>query len=140
MPLKITERPNGRQRVQVVSNQPSRTEQSHREECDINRILRKHFPRTTEGVMANGMKYGNFASGEDYFACVNRVHDAISDFMSLPSDIRKRFGNDVTNLLDYMAETPNAQQEIEKMVNPKGEPAKEDPPAVPEEPPGDAQA
>lgn len=100
--IKITERKDrpGRRRVQLICKDPSRTEQSHREECDINTLLKKSMSGTTDSPV--GLTYGDFASIPDYQECVNRVIAAREDFESLSSDIRNFFQNNPANLIGFM--------------------------------------
>jgi len=69
---------------------------------------------------------------QDYHASVNAVLEAREMFESLPSSVRRRFGNDPAAFLDFVGDEEN-RDEMEKMgllkagkVSPEGEPDKKD--------------
>lgn len=108
------ERENGTLRVSTVISGESMTEQSHRQEVNINTIVARArkgiLPRGT-GVMPN---YGDFSSGMDYHEAQNKIVDAKRDFMRMPADIRKRFGNDPANMIDFLG-NPDNREEAEEL-------------------------
>lgn len=112
--LVVEPRKDGYARVKTVFTGETRTEQSHRDEVDINKIVararRGILPRFS-GVQPN---YGDFSSGQDYMDVAMRVADARSDFEHLPADIRKMFGNDVAAMIEFMAD-PDNREEAEEL-------------------------
>lgn len=108
--LQVTERPDGTRRVSRVVEGESLCEQSHRETVNINRIV----ARARKGILPSGTgvqpNFGDFSSGMDYHELMNRMVDAKADFQRLPADIRKRFGNDPGNLIDFLGDPENEQE------------------------------
>ncbi len=93
----------------------SLTHQSEAPACDINQIM-KRFQKT--GVLEHQNtfegKYGDFTDlPMDYHTSVNAVLEADQMFASLPNTIRKKFGNDPGNFLDFVADPKNAAEMVE---------------------------
>lgn len=90
---------------------PSRTKQSELEASDINNIMAKY---ATTGVITNlaiGQPlYGDFSEVEDYQACLEKVMSAEERFMSLPSDIRKKFDYDPQKMVEFILNPANKDE------------------------------
>ncbi len=96
-------------RVQF-STKDTRTEQSHKQECDINYILAKHLKT---GVInhqnAYGGQYGD-TSAIDYHSAMNTIVNADQMFNDLPSGTRSRFQNDPAQFLDFVGDENNLEE------------------------------
>lgn len=119
MEVIVTKRPNGCQRVQLMFDQPSKTEQSHRETANINSIIAKAqrtglFPQRTDRP-----KYGDFSGSLDFHEARSRIAQAEQDFELLPADLRKRFGNDCGEMLDWLSDPENRAEAVEIGLLPK---------------------
>lgn len=94
---------------------PDKTVQSEKENCDINVIMRRF--RVT-GQMPPGSvrlpEYADYSEVTDFHTAMNVVRAAREDFMALPADVRKRFGNDPQNFLEFCGD-PNNVDEMIKM-------------------------
>lgn len=122
-------------RVQFKTTGPSMTHQANAAECDINRIMQK-YEKT--GVLEHRNKfegqYGDFTElPQDYHASMNAVLAAGDMFMTLPAQIRRRFGNDAGAFLDFVG-NPDNKSEMEKLgltkPAPKKPPERVEPPAL----------
>lgn len=95
------------------SDRPSRTKQSHKDECDINRIIRKY---DSQGILThlNTMEaqYGD-VTGVDFQSAMDLVIRAQGMFDALPSAIRNEFGNDPARFLDFMDDEANLPRMVE---------------------------
>lgn len=93
----------------------SRTQQSLAGETDINNIMSK-YQKT--GVIQHLNRYqgqyGEFGDVPAYKEGLERVMAAEEMFMSLPSTIRERFGNDPGKFIAFATE-PNNIEELRKM-------------------------
>lgn len=89
----------------------SLTRQAHRDECNINSIMKK-YERTglVEHVNRFGGSYGDFVGVQDYQASVNQVMEAHEAFMTLPAAVRKRFDNDPGQFLDFVMDASNLDE------------------------------
>lgn len=95
------------------------TEQSHKDQCDINNIIRK-YDKT--GVITHVSKFeGQFGdmTGLDFKDCQDKVIGAKRMFDELPSPIRKRFNNSPYDLLLFMEDPGNREEAISLgIINP----------------------
>lgn len=137
--VKVTKRPNGRRRVQLICKDPTRTEQTHKKECDINVILAKSVRNGLPTATMPGARYGDFSDVGDYQTCLDRVQEAHEQFLNLPSDIRKFFRNDPGALVEFMSNEANRDKAIEMGLiagpDPVETPTPPEQPAAPADPP-----
>lgn len=96
------------------SDRPSMTKQMHRDECNINTIIKKY---KTTGVITNvnnlEAKYGD-VTGLDFQTAMDLVAEAQTMFQELPSAVRNKFKNDPGLFLDFM-DNPANQEEMVSM-------------------------
>lgn len=106
-------RENGSLSVRTINKHASKTIQSEKDACDINKIVSK-FKAT--GLMTNVRRdqpqYGDFSDICDFQTAAIRVQDAQEAFMSLPALVRKRFSNDPAELLDFIGKEENRSEAI----------------------------
>ncbi len=104
-----------RGRVSLAFNEPSLTEQHHKDECNINVILSR-YDKTGLVTHTNSMKgsYEDFSEVSSYQESMNMVIRAQDDFMNMPSHIRKRFGNDPGTFMEFVS-NPKNKEELENM-------------------------
>ena len=93
--------------------EPTRAQQHHKEECDINEILRRfgktgHMPVNTSEAL-----YPDFSDAVDYHTALNQIIASEREFDLLPSNIRKRFDNDPAKLVYFMQDDKNLNEAIE---------------------------
>ncbi len=102
-----------------------RTKQSFKEECDINKIMKKYRKtgqmdpasmNTREAIFADVSGYG------DYQEMQAKIQNASEAFMTLSAEIRTRFKNDPGKLLEFMADDTNIPEARELGILLKGEP------------------
>lgn len=80
---------------------PSKTEQCHRSDCDINTIIARYNKTGVLGTstQVREMIYGDFSSIPDRLFSETAMADAKERFMKLPLDVRKHFDHDMGKLL-----------------------------------------
>lgn len=105
---------SNRLRVQKFFYKPSCTKQSFAGEADINNLVRK-FKQNPDLIAAysqNAQKafYGDFDELPDYREALHIVMRANEGFDALPSEIRKRFDNDPSQLLDFLEDPANLEE------------------------------
>lgn len=102
-------------RVQKNFALPSRTKQSFKDECDINKIM-KRFKKTVGTDYLNRFqgyldgRYGDFSEVADYRSALHQVRQAEEVFMALPAKVRGRFSNDPAQFLDFVQNPNNAEE------------------------------
>lgn len=88
------------------------TEQAHKDQCDVNQIIRKY---DRQGLITHVSKFeAQFGdvSGADFKAAQDKVANAKKMFAELPSKIRERFENDPASLLTFMDDPKNRDEAI----------------------------
>lgn len=123
---KVSVRPNGSLRIQSLNAEPTMTQQQFAEECDINNILRKHGhdPVAFQALTRQGGVYADFSTITNYQEMLNTVMDAQDAFSSLPAHLRSRFGNDPSQLLDFVQDSKNYDEGVKLgLLNPRPLPA-----------------
>lgn len=115
------------ERVQLKFPEGSgRTKQSFKDECDINKVM-KRFEKT--GVIGHVAKvqgrYGDFLGYEEYHQVMSKVALVQQMFESLPAKLRKRFANDPAEFLEFAQDTANAEELREMGLLPAAPPARE---------------
>lgn len=104
-----------RLKVQTVNEQPSLTLQQYKESSDINNIV-NHYLKTGEIHSRNSRpgQYMDVSSAPDYQNALNIVISANAAFDALDAQIRKRFQNDPTQLLQFLSD-PKNKDEAQKL-------------------------
>lgn len=106
---------------------PSLTDQSFKEECDINTLI-KRFGLGMEMPQAFNMPLSGDFSEEvtDFHSAMNLLRSAQEEFGSLPAYVRERFSNDPGQLIGFLEDEKNRPEAIElglvKAPTPKAEP------------------
>jgi len=91
-------------------------------ECDINRIVaraRKTGYLIDPAIISDRQAVFMDCSKVDFMDMLNRVNVAQSAFNALPSDVRAKFDNDVSKLLDFVADPANEAVAIDLGLLPK---------------------
>jgi len=98
-----------RGRSQFATEGESLTKQADKDRCDINRIV-NGYRRTGLVAHTNTQQptYGN-ATGVDFQSAMNLVIEAQESFMALPAAIRKKFGNDPAQFLEFTSDEANLE-------------------------------
>lgn len=106
---------------------PSRTKQAFKQECDINHIMAR-FKRVQGAEFLTqyngyvGGQFGDFSQIPDYRTALEQVRAAEGVFGALPAIVRKRFGNDPAEFLDF-CQNPENESELVRLglATPKAE-------------------
>jgi len=98
----------------LVCEEPTRAQQHHKDECDINVILERFGKTGQVPVNAISGTYGDFSGVHDYHTALNAIIAAESEFAALPAQIRNRFDNEPNKLIDFMNNDQN-KAEAEKL-------------------------
>lgn len=108
--MKFASHYSQKKRVQITFPEQGRTRQSCRDECDINKILKK-FNVTEAHLHANRHQgeYG-FATSETLHDALNTVTKATSMFEELPAHVRSRFNGDAGEFLDFVGDESNGPE------------------------------
>lgn len=116
----------------LLCEDPSRTQQSFAEECDINTICRRFgvtgmLPQNVAPVLDSA-----FHEIFDYQSALNVMRQADESFMTMPAHVRARFHNDAGEFVDFVSDEDNRYEAIKLgLVMP---PPVDAPPAQPQPP------
>lgn len=100
-----------------IKHPPSMTKQAHREECDINNILKQY--RQTGVIKHINAKaaqgsYQDLPDPVDFQEALNMVLRSEDSFATLPALVRDRFSNNPEQFLEFLADPAN-RLEAEKL-------------------------
>lgn len=129
-------------RKETLTCGPSMTEQAHKDEVDIHRIM-KQYQATGVVTHVNKHKgsYGDYTGHPEYQEAQNIIANAKSLFESVPSHIRVDFNNDPGAFIAFMSDPDNIEQidaygldssHLQKQEKPAPKPSKQ--PTAPTEP------
>ena len=113
--------------TRIYMDAPSVTQQSAKEECDINLIVERAKRGADLTHIAKGTPvYGDFTGLPDYRESLLMVNKARDMFMSLDSRIRERFSNDPGRLLEFLGDDKNREEALKLGLLKPVEPPKVD--------------
>lgn len=107
-------RENGSKRVYTENKLPSKTDQSWRDDTDVNQILAK-FHKTGQITHLAKIKgsYGDVSDVPDLDLAMQQIKDAEDAFMDLSAVVRKRFANSPSNMIEFLQDPKNNKEAIE---------------------------
>lgn len=99
----------------TINKEVTQTQQHFANEVNINQIMAK-YERT--GFLTDPTKratreaiFGTIVNQNmSYHDMVNHQNEVYEEFMQLPSQIRKRFGNDPHNLIEFLSHSKNKDE------------------------------
>lgn len=103
----------------TINTGPGKTEQAHKQQCDMNYILKDYY---ASGMIKHAAKYeGRYddVPAVDFQEAMVLVANAQQMFADLPSNLRNRFANDPAQFMDF-TRNPDNQEEMLKMGIIKG--------------------
>jgi DNA-binding ferritin-like protein (Dps family) len=90
----------------------TKTEQSHKEEVDINNIVAKHGADLVKQVSDLSKFVWDDVTNNDFQEMMNQMIKAKETFADVPKEIRRQFGNDPAAFMDFVLDTNNSDQLI----------------------------
>lgn len=106
-------RPNGSLRVRSMTEGPSKTRQSFRDEVDANLIVAKYNKNLhRERFEAHPDMYRDLSKQPTYAEALNVIREADSAFQSLPSKTRALFENNPDKLLEFIHNPKNYDEGV----------------------------
>ena len=102
----------GKQALVFPKDEPRLTQQSAKDECDINLIVAKAKQGADLSQQMRTPMFGDFSNLPSYRESLLMVNQARDAFMSLDAEIRKRFANDPALLLDFLNDPKNRDEAV----------------------------
>ena len=99
----------------VTEFEESRTEQHHKEEVDINNIVRRHAGQQELIASIQSLQSYQFddVTSNDFQEHMNLLLKAKDSFYKVPNEIRKQFDHDPAKFLDFVYNPENKDKLIE---------------------------
>jgi len=104
-----------RKRVQLTipDDEVIRVEQSHKDEVNINNIVKRHGVDLIAKTAALQQFTYDDNPNNDFQETMNMILKAKDSFSTVPSEIRKQFDNDPAKFMDFIHNGDNQQQLID---------------------------
>lgn len=99
-----------RRRVQFKTKGPTLTKQAMRDACDINRIMKRYQKTGLIEHVKQGGTYGDFTDVKSYHEAMNQVLAANEAFMTLAAELRARFNNDPSKMIEFLTDPANIKE------------------------------
>lgn len=91
-----------------------KTEQCHKNECDINNVIKKYDKHKIFTHVNNTIgHYGDYTEVDEFAVALNKVAKAQELFDALPSEIRKEFNNDPGDYIEFVTNPENMDKMVE---------------------------
>lgn len=93
---------------------PSKTDQSQKDECDVNVIITNYV---NSGILRhtnpNPPVFGDFTKvPSDYGEALALIQKSEDEFMQLPSEVREKFDNKPANLIKFLQDETKKDEAI----------------------------
>lgn len=99
----------------------TRTKSEFADEANINNIVKRCMNGAALPVGGRTPLFGDFTEVADFTSAQTLIAQASAEFEQLPSDIREKFGNDVSALMDFLDDENNLDEAIALGLAPKPE-------------------
>jgi len=98
-----------RKRVSFEFTEPSLTNQSEKDSCDVNRIVNRHFNAGMNPFLTDpsSLCFGDASAVPDYLDAMNLIADVNETFEALPVTTRDFFRNDPKVFLEFTSNPQN---------------------------------
>lgn len=97
----------------ISFTKPTMTQQHFKEECDVNNILKRYvITGVCDHINERQPIFADVSNVGDFMQAQNMILQANEDFMSLPSNVRKRFNNDPALLIDFLNDPASREEAI----------------------------
>lgn len=111
------------------------TVQSYKDDSDINVLMRRFGVTGQLPVAAVQPFYGDFSEAVDYQSALDLIREANASFDALPSEVRRRFGQDPARLMEFLQDPDNRDEAIKLGLIEAPPSVASTPPAPPAPPP-----
>lgn len=101
-----------RRRVIEHNTEKTKTQEHHAKNADAASIVKKYGYQSSPFHTRQNGYYSDISEVPDLQTALQAVKTAETAFQQLPSEIRKKLGNDPTNLVDYLKDPKNTEEAI----------------------------
>ena len=130
---KVIERVHARRkRVYTINNEPSMTDQSQADDCDVNLVMNRVLKTRDESILKRKQGfYAEVSEFRDLGTHLMQVQEAQEAFMALPAELRRKFNNNPVEMIEFLDDPSKIEESITLGLRVKTEEA----PPKTEEPP-----
>lgn len=100
-------------RPSTKNTEPSKTDQTFKDDCDVNLILRRYMKTGDQSIFRQGGSYSDVSEVPDLLEAHLNLQRAKTAFDLLPSEIRKKLHNNPLMLEQYLSDPKNHEEAIE---------------------------
>lgn len=97
----------------------TRTKSEFADEANINNIVKRCMNGAAMPTGSRTPLFGDFSEVADFTSAQTLIAQANAEFEQLPSDIREKFGNNVSDLMDFLDDENNLAEAQELGLAPK---------------------
>jgi len=110
----IYSKPDGSIGVRTLPKEGAlEAQQQFKDKCNINSIMRKyHKTGMIDHLRRTPGQYANLLDVKDYDSALQTVISARDSFMTLPSEVRARFGNEPQGVIDFLKDPKNYDEGV----------------------------
>ena len=99
----------------------TRTKSEFADEANINNIVKRCMNGAAMPTGGRTPLFGDFSEVADFTSAQTLIAQANAEFEQLPSDVREKFGNNVSDLMDFLDDENNIDEAIALGLAPKPE-------------------
>ena len=96
----------------ILCDEPSLTQQSAKDECDINVIVDRAKRGADLSQLTRKPIYGDFTAIPSFRESLNLINAARDSFMALDANVRKRFNNDPAAFIEFLSDERNREEAV----------------------------
>lgn len=96
-------------KVVTINDEPTRTDQTQKAQCDIKNIMTKYGGMKNIPPLQGGFQ-GDFTNIPSYQSALHAIRDANDSFAALPSNVRKKFQNDPAEMISFLEDPTNNEE------------------------------
>lgn len=96
--------------VRVVCGEELLTKQEFKDDCDLNRLMKKYVRGGELPVSSRKALYADCSQVADFLEAQLLVQRAGDQFAALPANVRERFKNSPAAFLEFMADKANQEE------------------------------
>ena len=91
----------------------TRTKSEFADEANINNIVKRCMNGAAMPTGSRTPLFGDFSEVADFTSAQTLIAQANAEFEQLPSDVREKFGNNVSDLMDFLDDENNLDEAVE---------------------------
>ena len=99
----------------------TRTKSEFADEANINNIVKRCMNGAAMPTGSRTPLFGDFSEVADFTSAQTLIAQANAEFEQLPSEVREKFGNNVSDLMDFLDDENNIDEAIALGLAPKPE-------------------